>query len=120
MTADDVPDGFAELHRRIQLAEEARGAPRVEFPEQEIARVDGRLRLQFRPRLESEEQNAALSLATNLAVGQALLAARTGLFRVMPDVDERRYRQLRNAARAFRSRLAGRGAARLVRAVVAP
>ncbi|MCB0969519.1 MAG: RNB domain-containing ribonuclease, partial [Ilumatobacter sp.] len=79
VTADDVPDGFAELHRRIQLAEEARGAPRVEFPEQEIARVDGRLRLQFRPRLESEEQNAALSLATNLAVGQALLAARTGL-----------------------------------------
>ena len=101
VTADDLPDGFAELHRRIQLAEERRGAPRVEFPEQEIAHLDGRLRLQFRPRLESEEQNAALSLATNLAVAEALFAAGTGLFRVMPDVDERRFRQLRNAARAF-------------------
>lgn len=101
VTADDLPDGFAELHRRIQIAEAARGAPRVEFPEQEIARVDGRLRLHFRPRLESEEQNAALSLATNMAVGEALFAAGTGLFRVMPDVDERRHRQLRNAARAF-------------------
>jgi exoribonuclease R len=34
-------------------------------------------------------------------VGEALFAAGTGLFRVMPDVDERRFRQLRNAARAF-------------------
>lgn len=101
VTADDLPDGFAELHRRIQIAEATRGAPRVEFPEQEIARVDGRLRLRFRPRLESEEQNAALSLATNMAVGEALFAAGTGLFRVMPDVEEHRYRQLRNAARAF-------------------
>ena len=101
VTSADLPEGFDELHRRIQLAEQARGAPRVEFPEQEIDRADGRLRLQFRPRLESEEQNAALSLATNMAVGEALLAAGTGLFRVMPDVDERRYRQLRNAARAL-------------------
>lgn len=101
VTATDLPDAFAELHRRIELAEEARGAPRVEFPEQEITRVDGRLRLHFRPRLESEEQNAALSLATNMAVGEALFSAGTGLFRVMPDVEERRHRQLRNAARAF-------------------
>ncbi|TDT15359.1 RNB domain-containing protein [Ilumatobacter fluminis] len=101
VTPADLPDGFAELHRRIQIAEAARGAPRVEFPEQEIARADSRLRLHFRPRLESEEQNAALSLATNMAVGEALFAAGTGLFRVMPDVDERRHRQLRNSARAF-------------------
>jgi exoribonuclease R len=98
----DLPDGFPELHRRIQLAEDARGAPRVEFPEQEIDRLDdGRYVLKFRPRLASEEQNAALSLATNLAVAEALYAAGTGLFRVMPDVDERRYRKLRHSARAF-------------------
>jgi len=98
----DLPVGFDELHRRIQLAEDARGAPRVEFPEQEIDRLgDGRFVLRFRPRLESEEQNAALSLATNLAVGEALYQAGTGLFRVMPDVDERRYRKLRHSARAF-------------------
>ncbi len=98
----DLPTGFDELNRRIRLAEDARGAPRVEFPEQEIDRLDdGRFVLRFRPRLESEEQNAALSLACNLAIGEALYQAGTGLFRVMPDVDERRYRKLRHSARAF-------------------
>lgn len=101
VTADDLPDDFPELHRRIQLAEAARGAPRVEFPEQEIDRSDGGFALRFRPRLSSEEQNAALSLATNLAVGEALHAAGTGLFRVMPDVGERHERRLRHSARAF-------------------
>lgn len=102
VTADDLPDGFAELHRRIEAAEAERGAPRVEFPEQEIERLDdGRYSLSFRPRLASEEQNAALSLATNLAVAEALYAAGTGLFRVMPDVDERRMRRLRSTARAL-------------------
>ena len=98
---DDLPPGFAELHRRIELAEVARGAPRVEFPEQEISRSGGHYELRFRPRLASEEHNAALSLATNLAVGAALYEAGTGLFRVMPDVDDRDIRRLRHSARAF-------------------
>ncbi|HUF98865.1 MAG TPA: RNB domain-containing ribonuclease, partial [Ilumatobacter sp.] len=98
----DLPDGFDELHRRIVLAEERRGAPRVEFPEQEIeVDGDGSYELTFRPRLESEEQNAAMSLATNLAVAKLLLDAGTGLFREMPDVEERHLRRLRNSARAF-------------------
>ena len=97
----DLPVGFAELHRRIETAEAARGAPRVEFPEQEIDVDDGGFALRFRPRLTSEEHNAALSLATNLAVADALYTAGTGLFRVMPDVDERRHRRLRHSARAF-------------------
>jgi exoribonuclease R len=102
VTPGDLPDGFTELHRRIQLAEDARGAPRVEFPEQEIDRLDdGHYALRFRPRLDSEEQNAALSLATNLAVGEALYQAGTGLFRVMADVEERSHRKLRHSARAF-------------------
>lgn len=102
VTPDDLPDGFDELHRRITAAEVARGAPRVEFPEQEIERTaDGRFTVRFRPRLPSEEQNAAMSLATNLAVADALYAAGTGLFRVMPEVDERRMRSLRHTARAF-------------------
>lgn len=102
VTAADLPAGFDELHRRIALDETNRGAPRVEFPEQEITRLaDGRYELSFRPRLPSEEQNAALSLATNLAVADALHAAGTGLFRVMPDVDERRMRALRQTARAL-------------------
>ena len=97
----DLPLEFPELHRRIQRAEAERGAPRVEFPEQEVDRADGGFALRFRPRLDAEEQNAALSLATNLAVADALHAAGTGLFRVMPDVDERRLRRLRHSARAF-------------------
>jgi exoribonuclease R len=98
----DLPAGFRELHRRIEAAEDVRGASRVEFPEQEIDRLpDGRYELRFRPRLESEEQNAALSLATNLAVADTLHAAGTGLFRVMPDVSPSRERRLRNTAQAF-------------------
>ena len=98
----DLPQGFAELNRRIVVAEQSRGATRVEFPEQQIARDENRhYTLRFRPRLVSEEQNAAMSLATNLAVADALLAAQTGVFRVMPEVDEHRLGRLRNAAHAF-------------------
>jgi exoribonuclease R len=102
VTPSDLPDGFEDLHRRIAAAEAKRGAPRVEFPEQEIERDDsGAYALRFRPRLVSEEQNAALSLATNLAVADVLVDAGTGLFRVMPEVGEHHIRKLRNAARAF-------------------
>ncbi len=102
VTDADLPDGFVELHRRIVAAEQQRDAMRVEFPEQQIARDgDGHYTLQFRPRNDAEERNAALSLATNLAVADALLAAHTGMFRVMPDVDVRRIGRLRHFAQAF-------------------
>lgn len=102
VTAADLPAGFDEIHRRITAAEVARGSTRVEFPEQEVDRLaDGRYTLRFRPRSLVEEQNATLSLATNLAVGELLHSAGTGLFRVMPDVDEHRHRRLRASARAF-------------------
>ena len=58
-------------------------------------------RLRFEARLESEDQNAGMSLATNLAVADALLAARTGLFRVMADVPDSALRRLRHTATAF-------------------
>ena len=98
----DLPSGFAELAARIDAAEDRRGAARVDPPEQELARNgDGRLQLRFAPREESEDQNAAMSLATNLAVADALLAHHTGLFRVMPGPDDRAVARLRNAARAL-------------------
>jgi exoribonuclease R len=96
-----LPAGFADLAQRIVAAEERRGAPRVEFPEQVLERVKGRWELRFDARLESEDRNAAMSLATNLAVAEALYAAGTGLFRVMPDVSERAVKRLRLTARAF-------------------
>ena len=67
-----------------------------------MARLDdGRLQLRFRPRTQAEDQNAALSLATNLAIAQVLLAHRTGMFRVMPEPDARAVGRLRQTARAF-------------------
>jgi exoribonuclease R len=97
----DLPPELHELARRVDAAEDARGAPRVEFPEQELVDEDGHWALRFDPRLASEDVNAGLSLATNLAVADALLAAQTGLFRVMPEPTEGAVRRLRQTALAF-------------------
>ena len=100
----DLPDAFPELSRRIEENERRRGAERIQWPEQEVVRVDdGRhgFELRFRPRNDAENQNAAMSLATNMAVADALFAAGTGLFRTMPPVDDRHLRRLRHTARAF-------------------
>jgi exoribonuclease R len=99
---EDLPSGFPELARRIQAAELERGAARVDPPEQEVERgADGRLHLAFRPRLASEAQNAALSLATNLAIAAALQEHHTGLFRVMAGPNPAAIARLRHTARAF-------------------
>jgi len=98
----DLPPGFAELSARIKDAEARRGASRVDPPEQEVADLGAQgFTLRFRPRLASEDQNAALSLATNMAVADALQAHATGLFRVMPEPDEGAVKRLRRTARAF-------------------
>jgi exoribonuclease R len=95
----DLPPDFAELARRIQLAEARRGAARVNPPAQELAPAgDGRFELLLRPPLESEVRNASLSLATNLAVADLLQAHGTGLFRIMAEPDERAVLRLRHAA----------------------
>ena len=102
VTAADLPDDFAELSRRIEQAEDDRGAQRVDEPEQEVVPdANGQFVLAFRPQLASERQNAALSLAANLAVADALLAHRTGLFRVMVAPDERAIGRLQHTAKAL-------------------
>ncbi len=103
VTGDDLPAGFAEIAARVMAAETRRGAARADPPEQEVA-PDGQggYALAFRARHPSEDRNAALSLATNMAVADALLAAKTGLFRVMAAPDERAVRRLRATAKAFR------------------
>lgn len=99
---DELPAGFAELARRIAAADDARGAARVDPPEQEVERgPDGHFTLRLRPLGRAERQNAALSLATNLAVADALLAAGTGLFRVMEGPDPGAQTRLRFTAEAF-------------------
>jgi exoribonuclease R len=102
VTDDELPPGFAELARRIEAAEARRGASRVDPPEQEVvANGDGRYRLLFRPMAVAEQRNAALSLATNLAIADALLAHKTGLFRVMGEPDRRSVKRLRHSATAL-------------------
>jgi VacB/RNase II family 3'-5' exoribonuclease len=97
-----LPDGFAELSRRVQYAEDARGAERVDAPEQELTKDSaGRVTLAFRVQTDAERQNASMSLAANLAIADALLAHRAGLFRVMPEPDERAVKRLRHSAKAL-------------------
>jgi exoribonuclease R len=98
----DLPAGFAVLAARIGAAEERRGAARVNPPEQEVTRdTAGKFALRFRPQSLAEERNAALSLASNMAVADALLAAHTGLFRVMAPPDAGAEARLRGTALAF-------------------
>ncbi|MEO6113487.1 MAG: RNB domain-containing ribonuclease [Sphingomicrobium sp.] len=102
VTDADLPPDFGELARRIEGAEQSRGAARVDPPEQEVeALADGRYALRFRPRYQAESRNASLSLATNIAIADVLLAHRTGLFRVMADPDARAVKRLRLTAAAF-------------------
>ena len=97
-----LPDAFGELARRISRAEDARGAARIEPLEQEVHALEaGGYDISFRPRLQSEDDNAAMSLATNLAIADLLFAAGTGLFRVMPEPDARAEQRLRHTARAL-------------------
>jgi len=99
---EDLPAGFEELARRIAAAEDARGASRVDPPQQQVVEgSDGCFSLEFRPMSAAEQANAALSLAANLAIAELLYAHGTGLFRVMPEPDERAVRRLRHSAQAL-------------------
>jgi exoribonuclease R len=99
---EDLPADFAEFAARMAAAESRRGAARVDPPEQEVsASGNGHFTLSFRPRLVSESRNAALSLATNIAVADALYAHKTGLFRVMAAPDEHAVQRLRMTAKAL-------------------
>jgi exoribonuclease R len=100
-TDADLPAGFADFAERVQAAEQRRGAARVDPPEQEVAATDGHYQLVFRDRFPAEDRNAALSLAANLAIADALQAHHTGLFRVMAGPDERAVKRLRFTARAL-------------------
>lgn len=97
----ELPDDFAVLAERVKAAELRRGAGRVDPPEQEVVKEDGRFRLLFRERTSAEDRNATLSLAANLAIAEMLHAHGTGLFRVMSPPDDRAVRRLRLTAEAL-------------------
>ena len=102
VSSADLPTGFTELSRRIEAAELARGASRVDPPQQQVTeQADGTFSLEFRPVSASEQANAALSLAANLAIAELMYRHGTGLFRVMPEPDDWAIRRLRRSARAL-------------------
>src|SRR6201999_4216283 len=96
-----LPAGFSLLTDRIEAAEKARGAARVEPPEQEVVREDGHFRLQLRLQTWAEKRNAALSLATNRAVAAALRGEKPGLFRTREEPQAWAVRRLRHTASAI-------------------
>ncbi len=99
VTATELPPAFAEFAARMDAAEAARGAARVDPPEQEVEALgSGRYALAFRPLLPSERHNAALSLAANLAIAATLQQAGTGLFRVMAGPTAKALTRLRSTA----------------------
>jgi exoribonuclease R len=102
VTDADLPDGFHELARRITAAEDARGAARVEPPQQQVIEENnGTFHLGFRPMSAIEQSNAALSLACNLAIADLMFSAGTGLFRVMREPGQRAVSRLRHTATAL-------------------
>ena len=99
---EDLPPGFNEFARRVQAAEQARGGARVDPPQQQvIEREDGTFMLGFRPMSPIEQANAAMSLAANLAIAEALYRAGTGLFRTMLEPGQRAVKRLRQTAKAL-------------------
>jgi exoribonuclease R len=98
----DLPPGFADLSRRIEAAETRRGAARIDPPQQQVVALPGGgYALDFRPMSAIEQANAALSLAANLAIADTLMAAKTGLFRVMAEPGKRAISRLRHTAKAL-------------------
>lgn len=103
VTESDLPPGFGELSRRIAAAEQSRGAARVDPPQQQVVESGGSecFALEFRPMSPVEQDNAALSLACNLAIADVMFAAGTGLFRVMAEPGLRAVARLRHTAAAL-------------------
>lgn len=102
VTDADLPDGFHDLARRIAAAEAARGAARVDPPQQQVLeQPDGDFTLCFRPMSVIEQANAAMSLAANLALADVLYSHSTGLFRIMRDPGRRATSRLRHTAVAL-------------------
>lgn len=95
---------LAAFAQRMAESDQARGAERVERPEQEIEldpAAPGQLVLRFRSLTESERANAAMSLAANLAVASLFISNGVGLFRDLDDPSSRDTDSLRRTAGAL-------------------
>ena len=103
-TPDQAHPLLGSFAARMEASDQARGAERVQRPEQEITHdpeAPGQLRLTFRSLTASEEANAAMSLAANLALGSMFVAHGVGLFRDLDDPNRRDVAVLRRTAHAL-------------------
>ncbi len=99
--AHPLLEAFAQ---RMEESDRARGAERVQRPEQEIEHdVDapGEIRLEFRALTPSEQANSAMSLAANMAIAGLFRSRGMGLFRDLDDPSRRDVAMLRRTARAL-------------------
>ncbi len=103
VSVNDLPH-LEEFAQRMWRNEAARGAIRVEFPQQEIITDEtapGGVRLTLRARNVTESANSTLSLAVNLALGELFKSHKIGIFRVMDEPTNRAMQQLRRTAHAL-------------------
>ena len=103
-TPDEVHPLLSAFAARMEESDQARGAERVQRPEQEIVhdpQAPGQLRLTFRSLTASEEANSAMSLAANLALASLFLRGGTGFFRDLDDPSRRDVVMLRRTAKAL-------------------
>jgi exoribonuclease R len=104
-TYADVPPELAGLlkevgERRLSL-ERARGGVRLNVPEQEVDKEGGAWTVHYRVPLETEDQNAQISLLTGMAAAKLMLEAGIGILRTQPPPDERSLTFLRRQAAAL-------------------
>jgi exoribonuclease R len=101
VTEGQLPAAVIELSKRVTAAEVRRGAFRVERQEQEVVQDPSSAAgwtLRYAQRNPSEDHNAALSLATNLAVAAFFVQHNCGLYRVMDEPSAVELVSLRNQA----------------------
>ena len=93
-----------QFAKRMWLNENKRGSVRFEFPQQEVVADEaapGGVRLELRSPAYSEIVNSSLSLAVNMVLGDFVMQAKVGLFRVMDEPASRAMQRLRREAHAL-------------------
>src|SRR4051794_33489557 len=104
-TYADVPAEVAALleevgERRLTLERE-RGGVRLAVPEQEVVQEDGSWTVRYRVPLQTEDDNAQVSLLTGMAAARLMLGAGTGILRTQAPPSARSLARLRRQAAAL-------------------
>lgn len=90
-----------ELGPLRRAAAVRRGAVELELPEQEVVRAGDGWSVRVRRKLDVEAWNAEISLLTGMTAARMMLAAGTGLLRVLPAPEPDAVAELRATARGL-------------------